>query len=63
MAGWFFFVIGGVLVASSLLVWAWNDVIAWLIALTGLVALSFGALAPRETRVTAAMVVLALLQL
>jgi hypothetical protein len=62
MAGWFFFLIGALLVGSSLLAWNWSAAIGWAIAVGGLAAFAFGALAPRDKKVTAAMVVLALLQ-
>lgn len=62
MAGWFFFVAGGVLLASPIPAWNWSRAIAWLVALTGLGACAFGVLASRHTKVTVATVILALLQ-
>jgi hypothetical protein len=62
MAGWFFLVIGGVLLASSALAWGWSSPIACVVAVFGAGTLAFGAFAHRQTRVVAAMVVLALLQ-
>ena len=62
MAGWFFFVVGGVLLVSSILAWNWGSAIAWLAALAGLGAYAFAALASRQTKVTVATVVLALVQ-
>jgi fatty acid desaturase len=53
LAGWFFAVVGLLLVVTALLLWRWFPVVAWCFGLLGVAALLFGMLAPRQLRVSA----------
>jgi hypothetical protein len=52
MAGWFFFVIGGVLVAFAVAFRSQSELAAWSVGVLGVATIVFGLVAPRELRVS-----------
>jgi glucose dehydrogenase len=61
MGSWFFYLVGAVLVVSSVLLWIWSAVIACTIAIGAVATFGFGAFGPRDRKIAFATVVLAIL--